>query len=398
MDNHTEQIPSTNNYFDYNILIEPHEAKCMGKRKTATLSDIKSCIGDVLKLKYPSYQLHDPLFISNEDRFKYYNNPNGFTPNTTNEDKDHVGKIHFIDNGLFLPTERCYFGSEMAPFISKSTGNKSQSSSCFTNEENLVPYVPLLKKDGGTFQHFIDCILPKLIQVLPLIRLTKAKVILASNKVRDNIVLEIIYRLGIPRDGVLFFSDVFGSNRDFARCPHPMINTCITPPFHPVSWQKARELLGVPDSNRLPWKQAKVMLLTRAGSHNPGRNLKNQDELEQLLSKRYGDRFIVFKGGLNLNETIRLFNSVRLLIGVHGGAFYNLNFCPKTTVVVEMFPTYSDGHLPGGLSHSVFWLMSSLIGQPYWRIPEEPVDMSNNMKCNITKMEQILDAIDSNPT
>ena len=394
--NSSDHIPLTNKYFGYNIRIDTKEAECLSKGGTAEWKYIKSCIGDVLKLTYPNYQLQDPLFISNEDKLKYYNNPNGVPPNKTDEIKDHVGQIHFIDKGIFLPHQRCYYGSEMSPFISRS--NEAQKHSCFSDEDNLVPYVPLLKKDGGTFQHFIDCQFPKLIQVLPLIHLTKAKVILASNKVRDSIVLELIHRVGVPRDQVLFFSDVFGRHRDFARCPHPMINTCITPPFHPVSWQKARELLGVPIRNPLPWDQRKIMLATRAGAHNAGRNLVNQDELEQLLSTRYGDRFLLFKGGLKLNETLRLFSEIRLLIGVHGGALVNHNFCPSDTVVVEMFPTYPDGHVSKGLSDSIFWLMTSMIGQPYWRVPETPLDGLNNVKCNITKMKQILDVIDSNPT
>ena len=65
-------------------------------------------------------------------------------------------------------------------------------------------------------------------------------------------------------------------------------------------------------------------------------------KVESFLRSRHGDNLAVFKGGLILTQAIQSFSKVRLFIGVHGGAFYNLNVAPLSTTIIEFVPAVSE--------------------------------------------------------
>ena len=111
------------------------------------------------------------------------------------------------------------------------------------------------------------------------------------------------------------------------------------------------------------------MLLTRAQSRNLGRNIVNFDEVESFLRSRYGDNLEVFKGGLTLTQAIQTFSKVRIFIGVHGGAFYNINFAPLSTTIIEFVPALAGGVDVPNLASAIVWSMSDLLQQTYWRVP-----------------------------
>ena len=175
-----------------------------------------------------------------------------------------------------------------------------------------------------------------------------------------------------------------------------MINTCITPPVHPDLWQIARRMLGAPEERLVPPTEASVILLTRAKQFNPGRKLMNSEDVLHFLLHRYGGNHVVlFKGGYSLVQSIEIFRKAKIIIGVHGGAFYNMMYAPRGTHVIEIMPTVvSNGDIPRGLAHAIIWKMAGLLEQPYWRIPIMPLATSNNVQLNIAKLKGILDKVD----
>ena len=245
---------------------------------------------------------------------------------------------------------------------------------------------PLLIPDSFAFQHFIDGVLPKLMQAYDLLQRSEVKLLIY--KPRDHIVLEMYERLGFNESQLVYYN----SGNYFADV---MINTCITPPLHPDLWQTARSMLGAPYLLNVPPSEASVILLTRAKAHNSGRSLTNQDDVLHFLLHRYEKRSVLFKGGYSLDESIALFSRARIIIGVHGGAFYNMLFAPKGTHIVEILPTDEHGGFaPRSIAHTIVWQMSNLLEQPYWRISEKPLTARGNVQLSISKLKNILDQID----
>ncbi len=209
---------------------------------------------------------------------------------------------------------------------------------------------------------------------------------IALSEPQDNIIYEILHKLNITCDKIIFTSKVLSRIQ---------INTCITPPLHPTLWKGFRELLGVSEQNPLNSTESHVILLTRVDSNNSGRTMLNYNRVHSVLKKRYGDRLVVFKGGYNLSKSMEIFSKARIIIGVHGGAFYNLNFSPSDAHIVEIWPTL-EGHKPvPHVAHSIFWLMSNLIGQTYWRLHEPARDDWGDVNVDLPKLIKTLDVIDN---
>ena len=121
---------------------------------------------------------------------------------------------------------------------------------------NLSITVPLLVPESSAFQHFIDGVLPKLVQISPL--LTQNNVNFVLYKPRDSIIYDILHKLGIARSRIIFLEGgVFSANTNV------QLNTCITPPTHPVHMKIARELLGVKENCAISKRNHCVILLTR---------------------------------------------------------------------------------------------------------------------------------------
>ena len=100
------------------------------------------------------------------------------------------------------------------------------------------------------------------------------------------------------------------------------------------------------------------------------------------------------KEATQLPQSTELFGKAKIIIGVHGGAFYNMLYAPKGTNIIEVMPTDSKGVSPRGLAHTIIWHMAALLDQPYWRIPVNSLTKTNNVQLNIAKLKIILDQID----
>ena len=137
-----------------------------------------------------------------------------------------------------------------------------------------------------------------------------------------------------------------------------------------------------------------IVSIYRKGSHNPGRNTQNMQEVTNALRRRYGDRLFVFQGPMHLNHSLHIFGRTRLMLGVHGGAMYNLHFAPQETVVVEYIGTAKDGSIPSDVAHTIIWRLAQNAGQTYYRVAETPLNSQLDINIDIATLVKLLDRID----
>ena len=291
------------------------------------------------------------------------------------------GVIEIIPNGTFKGPYKCGLRSDYSYFKIPRTS---------TSQNSFKYLCPLLIPDSHAFQLFVDGTLPKIAQAFGILR--RKDVTLLLPKPRDKIITSILEKLGIGKDRI-----VHSKLRDRSTVYHAdyLITTCITPPIHPVIWKKMRKLLDVHEYFTVPLRETKVLMLTRAGSQNKGRNIVNSEQMEAFLRQRYPGQVQVFEGGYDLHEAIQFFGKVRIIIGPHGGAFFNMNFAPSSATIVEFVPHMAGGEDPGHFSPAIVWAMAQMIGQTYWRIPCLRLNTKNDMRADMSKLEYILDQVDN---
>ena len=325
---------------------------------------------------YPSFKVYEPRFPSQKDRELFYlHPPNCEYANSSAEPRHLTGIIRIIPQGLAHRRIDCGWGSNLMDFV--DTVNRAKHTA------DIV--VPLMIPDGFSFQHFIDGTFPKIIQVLPFLRLPNVKLVL--EKPRDNIIKQLLLEMNLY-DRVIFV-DQF----DYVTS-RIQINTCITPPIHPLLWAAMRKEIGVADDISIEPPNHKIILLTRTGGHNGGRSIQNHAEVKEYLSTRFGLNFLEFQPLLDFQSTRRYFSKARIVIGVHGGALYNLNFAPSKCHIIEVMPTTNDGKLLQDFGHTIYWLMADAIGQHYWRLNTPPVNRISDVVLSLDQLSNVLDKVE----
>ena len=358
--------------FQIHKRIENFAANALGNMSSL---NIKSVFPKMIRreaLVYPKFNITEPNFISRESKLLFYK----FHPNRERigmPTKEQLyGEIATIRRGTFSMPHDCGYRSNVSHVL---------------EARDILPgrwirsLVPMIVPDGGTFQHFLDGTLPKIIQALEYIQRPQVKLLMP--RIRDSIIYEILEKLNISREKIVSYIGSVGADY--------LVYTCVTPPLHPLLWQRARSLIGVPEKCLTPKTKAKIVIITRKGCFNCGRLLLNKKELKSSLERKYSESSVIeFQGPLNLSASISLFGSTGVIIGVHGGGLYNINFCPSNTTVIEIIPTRPDGTVIAA-AHQIFWTQSILLGHDYWRIPTKPDNDKGDVKVNITLVENIID-------
>ena len=229
---------------------------------------------------------------------------------------------------------------------------------------------PLLVSHSEYFQHFIDGALPKLLQLRSIIHFK----------------------------GVKFFFRCRG-----IMWPYTMVvtlptrlldNACITPPLHPSLFCEAHMLIrGM--AKKFGSSDELVILLTRDHAKKGGRRILKKDRLISYLRGRYGHGLYAFHVNLTFSDSIKLFRRVQLVVGVHGGAFYNTIFAPSSKNIAELMSTTTEVEvMPTYIGHTIFWAISDMLNQTNWRIISTPSDSLGNVKVDIKKIAKVLGKID----
>ena len=330
-----------------------------------------------LKLVYDSFTPSEPNFVNRPDKRYFLLMQARKIKKGKIQASNYPGFITWTENAAVYGGKSCN--------ITQSAGDGCRF--CIGPQLNIEPqnnsgirvFCPLIIRWGSSFQHFIEDVMPKLIQVYNYVSLDDVVIMMLPPRRQDQIVHEILRKLGFTKTQIV--------PPKHLETAHAVLNPCNNPK-HPDIWRVFRSMLDIPEHHKIPHTECNVVLLTRARSHIRGRNTVNQAEVYQYLQQRYGtNSTLLFRGGYNLSESIQIFSKAQIVMGVHGGAFYNINFCKKGTFVIEVYPLRFG-------SRDTFWHQSAMLGHRYWRIFEKPLNKFLDVNITLNKLQIALDKVD----
>ena len=330
-------------------------------------------------IKYPAFSTNKPLFLDRHDEKLFWNNPENQIQSRLPSPEQLVGQIKVLKDHVIHSEQNCGWQTNQTFLHHVSPRVRIRKH---------VDYVcPLLVPQSNSFQHFIDGVLPKIMQVFHIINTTNVKILLYRSW--DRNIEQILAELGFSPDRIVYYDSGYIIGKY-------VLDTCVTPPLHPSLWNMARIHLGVKAFHPVRNSNGFVVYISRTGSRNYGRNIKNEEEIINYLQRRYSNRFKFFQRPGSLKETMNLFKNTRILLGAHGGALYNILFCPQDTEIIEIMPTEENGNVvPNSLAHTIIWKMSSMLRQNYWRLPSQPQNKLGDIKPDLQKLEKVLNVIDN---
>jgi capsular polysaccharide biosynthesis protein len=171
----------------------------------------------------------------------------------------------------------------------------------------------------------------------------------------------------------------------------------IVPVLHPALTQNFINRLALNHS-----VMDRVVLVSRkwGDASKPLRLINNQDAVEEMLKRRYGDDFRLFRASAGgIDGAIDLFQSAKLIIGSHGGAMYNALWANRQAKVVELMPVSRGGDYPGQgtvyntppFAHLAIYTNSFMNAQQFFRWYEARGAI--NFDVDIPRFEAWLDRI-----
>lgn len=276
--------------------------------------------------------------------------------------KDHMFQYDYKKDKLYNSINFDNFGVEinsqtLSGFIDiVKEGSIERNYDCGFKTDNLVeiksglkkPYhinarvVYLIVPEGYAFQHFLDGVLPKIVQAEDFINDTEVKFFINLNS-KWPIVGELYKRIGIDSNRIII------SNTGYISADE-LIVPCVCPPMHPYLWRRSQYLFKLPHLSP-DYKESDdiyyILYLSRnKGTFNGGRRVINEKEFidtanDMLHNTKY--KFEVFdsKKYKNLDELFGFLSKVKVLMGPHGGAFYNMFFMRSGSTILEFLPKSS---------------------------------------------------------
>lgn len=337
------------------ITYERIPTKNMGNDKydTDIIKHVKlKTSGDSQNIQYDIPGIKLPHFISEKDKHSFlkYNGVDKWTE--TKFDK--TGAIKIIQNGAYDFSDDCGWKSDYL----KHKKYKTKAS------KHYKALIPLVVHGSNSFQHFLDGVMPKLMQAYELIQSRPDAIIIMNT---NDIVRQLIRKLGITNKIENKVATSYTAEELFLICK--------TPPISKALWEKARVKLGV-DKN---FKGEKVILIKRTrGNSNGKRLINNYEAIKTHLKSKFGENFVTYDSTQHTLETsMELFQNARIIVGSHGGGMYNLLFAPSNTKVIEYMPTRNGRAL--GPAPNIIWIQSSILEQDFWRVSVESTDGNVNI-------------------
>ena len=323
-------------------------------------------------INYSSFRIKEPNFIDGNDRKMFL--LDGHNQDYLRQPSSSLltGAIEVIPNGTMNGDIDCGWRTDLSQFLTPPKHVRGHYS----------VLCPLLVPHSEKFQHFVDGVLPKLEQMRSILPFQGVTYLL--HRPQDQNIHTILKHINISiavYDGNDITSDY-------------LVNSCITPPIHPLLFSGVRDMLTDGSESGDKISGGLVILLTRAHSRKSGRKILNKDRVISYLQERYGHNFRVFDGDLTFYDSMKLFRQARIIIGVHGGAFYNMIYARSSLTILEIMPTTARGKItPAYITHPIFWVISNMLNQTYWRINNVPSDSSGNVQLDIEKFSKVLDTI-----
>jgi len=199
--------------------------------------------------------------------------------------------------------------------------------------------VNLLHRWSGNYYHSIVDTLPVLWRMQDLVKSRKDIPLLVTAPTPLDKMLTLLQWnatdigkvIWVQRDQNLFVGSLYFPSKE--DCDRP-VN---------LDWKHLRELFltktiqnvtGLVPSPTVPGLH--ILFIKRLGT---GRALVDYEILEQRVRAIHGDDKVqVFNGTESLAQTLTLFSTATLIVGVHGAGFTNIIFAPSNAIILEIFP------------------------------------------------------------
>lgn len=193
---------------------------------------------------YTDWTTADPVSAADKDYIVYFQ-------------KEYThGRVDVIPNGVMPFKADCSCFSDHAKALQPAAGRLYKA-----------PYsvVFLLVPNGATFYHFMDSVLPKIVQLESFLADPSLRFLIDLSP-QHPIVGELVARLGIPQNRIINYRDI--NHLGDAIQAKRLVLTCNTPPLHPYLFQRAQYLLKLPHI-QFPskYKPCKVIYLSRRRGH-----------------------------------------------------------------------------------------------------------------------------------
>jgi len=327
-----------------------------------------------------------PKGLSNEDLKMFWAQPENHRHFHDTHNTSHCGVLRIVANGRIRN-----------PFPQLS--NVTHFINAFIKPEKVPKpkyetLLVLIGHWGHYFQHFFDNIGPQISLAMSILGFNQTDIpVVVDSSHLFPVVPSLWRRLG--------FSKIIKSISNADYSAKTLIYIESTPRIHPEYFLNLRNMLELREV-----EHKKVIWLSRkpSNSYYSQRYIINEGEIVSALQKKYGRNNVVSYDHTKyqLNETIELFSEAKIIIGAHGGAFYNQFFSSKDAIIVEIMPVQESGLYPDqdsfqtqpSFSHMAVWSNSLLIGQKFWRyyhVTSEP-----SFEINPRALVRFLDQIPGN--
>lgn len=211
-----------------------------------------------------------------------------------------------------------------------------------------IKLIPVLFTWGATFPHLIKDLLPRLVFALPLFEKDPSTKFLLPEGSNKHLLLDL---LDIDVSRVIYVGKGPDYKMSLYNADFPVIYfaeeiilpSCWPGPqttghyskemYHNARKRIVQTLPAHNDTNDL------IIYATRTGGYNNARRIRNEQELLIQLRKAFGSRLVEFIGvDHTLKESFSLFSRAQVILGPHGGAFYNIIASRPGTWVFEFSP------------------------------------------------------------
>ena len=281
------------------------------------------------------------------------------------EPKYLIGNVDIIENGIISIDYDCGWPAD------HSTNAIEPESPYYGHYAGNLVFLNV--PQGLSFQHFIDGVLPKLVLLKDVIQSEPNLVFAFDQSFVDPLPVKLLQRIGIRSEQIVNAHALpWIHNRLKA---DKLILGCQVPPLHPELWMKAQEMLQLPWLKE-DWSQSRHIILyfsRGANTRNKGRRVLNEETVINTISefaKSHDYEFMIFNANeySDLDSLFNFLSNVDIVIGPHGGAFYNILFMRRDVKVVELMPQSLNFLSLNQAVHLIIYLQSQLLGNNYYNI------------------------------
>jgi len=216
---------------------------------------------------------------------------------------------------------------------------------------------------ASEFPHVMKDLLPRIVLTEPIFRNDSSTLYLL---VDSHAIRKVLKFLSIPLSRVFFVSMKEGRNRSPLYYPDcnsiyfassVILPICMPGPhttgyYAPALYRNVRERLELGLSASGPTEPPFILYVSRGGGRNSARNVENAAEILEALGQHF--KVVEFDGSeTSFKESLWLFKNAQLILGPHGGGFYNILACSPGAKVIEFVPDDYGKHEVGHIAEAL---------------------------------------------